>query len=163
MDIIKKRVTNPANPLDGSELVYLAQGGADAVALASDLKTYTNTGLPIEIIAAASDETTALTTGTGKVTFRAPCAFTLTSVRASLTTAQTSGSIFMVNVNKNGTTVLSTKITVDNGENTSVTAATPPVISVSSFADDDAISVDIDQIGDGTAKGLKVTLIGTRA
>ena len=35
------------------------------------------------IIVAASDETTALTTGSAKVTFRMPYAFTLTAVRAS--------------------------------------------------------------------------------
>jgi hypothetical protein len=37
------------------------------------------------------------------------------------------------------------------------------VISDSSLADDAKMSVDIDQIGDGTAKGLKVVLIGSRS
>lgn len=114
------------------------------------------------LIVACSDETTALTTGTGKVTFRMPYAFTLTSVRASLTTAQTSGSIFTVDINEAGSTILSTKLTVDNGEKTSTTAATPAVVSDTSLADDAEITVDIDQIGDGTAKGLKVYLIGSR-
>jgi hypothetical protein len=118
--------------------------------------------IPIEIQSAASDETTALTTGTAKVTFRAPSAFTLTGVRASLTTAQASGSIFTVDINQNGTSVLSTKLTIDNTEKTSVTAATPPVISTSAITDDAEITIDIDQIGNGTAKGLKITLIGTR-
>jgi hypothetical protein len=35
------------------------------------------------------------------------------------------------------------------------------VISDTSLADDAEITIDIDQIGDGTAKGLKVILIGT--
>jgi hypothetical protein len=117
---------------------------------------------PENIIIAASDETTALTTGTGKVTFRMPYAMTLTDVRASLTTAQSSGSIFTVDVNEGGTTILSTKLTIDNTEKTSTTAATPRVISDAALADDAEITVDIDQIGDGTAKGLKVTLIGYR-
>lgn len=117
---------------------------------------------PIEIQAAASDETTALTTGTAKVTFRLPVAFTLTGVRASLTTAQTSGSIFTVDINQNGTSVLGTKLTIDNTEKTSTTAATPATITTSALTDDAEITVDIDQIGDGTAKGLKITLIGTR-
>jgi hypothetical protein len=34
------------------------------------------------------------------------------------------------------------------------------VISDSSIAADGEITVDIDQVGDGTAKGLKVYLIG---
>ena len=116
----------------------------------------------IEICVACSDESTALTTGTAKVTFRTPCAITLTSVRASLKTAQTSGSIFTVDINEGGTTVLSTKLTIDNTEKTSTTAATAAVISDTSLADDAEITVDIDQVGDGTAKGLKVWLIGTR-
>lgn len=120
------------------------------------------TSLPAEIQLAASDETTALTTGTAKVTFRMPFAMTVTAVRASLTTAQTSGSIFTVDINESGTTILSTKLTIDNTEKTSVTAATPPVISDTALADDAEITIDIDQIGDGTAKGLKITIIGTR-
>jgi hypothetical protein len=92
-----------------------------------------------------------------------PRAVTLTSVRASLTTAQASGSIFTVDINEAGTSILSTKLTIDNTEKTSTTAATPPVISDVNLADDAEMTIDIDQIGDGTAKGLKVTLIGTRA
>jgi hypothetical protein len=112
---------------------------------------------------AASDETTALTTGTAKVTFRMPYAMTITAVRASLSTAQASGSIFTVDINEGGTTILSTKLTIDNTEKTSTTAATPAVVSDTALADDAEITIDIDQIGNGTAKGLKVTIIGTRA
>ncbi len=112
------------------------------------------------IILAPSDETTALTTGTAKITFRMPYAFTVTGVRCSLTTAQTSGSIFTVDINEAGTTILSTKLTIDNTEKTSTTAVTAAVISDTALADDAEITVDIDQVGDGTAKGLKVVLIG---
>jgi hypothetical protein len=111
---------------------------------------------------ACSDETTALTTGT-KVTFRMPYPFTLSEVRASLTTAQSSGSTFTVDIKESGTTILSTKITIDNTEKTSTTATTPPVISDDDLADDAEITVIIDQVGDGTAKGLKVYLIGVKA
>lgn len=117
---------------------------------------------PFELVIACSDEGTALTTGTAKVTFRMPRVVTLTTVRASLTTAQATGSIFTVDINEGGSTILSTKITIDNTEKTSTTAAAAPVISDSALADDAEITIDIDQVGDGTAKGLKVTLIGTR-
>jgi hypothetical protein len=120
-------------------------------------------GTPFEMEVACSDESTALTAGTSKITFRMPRAVTLTEVRASLVTAQTSGSIFTVDVNEAGTSVISTKLTIDNTEKTSTTAATPAVISDASLADDAEMTVDIDQIGDGTAKGLKIVLIGTRA
>jgi hypothetical protein len=112
------------------------------------------------IIIAASDETTALTTGTAKATFRMPFAFTLTAVRASLTTVSSSGTP-TIDINENGTTILSTKITIDASEKTSTTAATAPVISDTSLADDAEITIDIDTAGTGAA-GLKVYLIGYR-
>jgi hypothetical protein len=129
----------------------------------ANIKSLAQSGLPVELVVAASDETTALTTGTAKVTFRMPHAMTLTGVRASLSTAQASGSIFTVDINEGGNSILSTKLTIDNTEKTSTTAATAAVISDSALADNAEITIDIDQIGDGTAKGLKVVLIGTRA
>lgn len=111
---------------------------------------------------ACSDELVPLTTGTAKVTFRLPYAFTLTAVRASLKTAQSSGSIFTVDINQNGTSILSTKLTIDNTERTSTTATTAPVISTAALDDDAEMTVDINQVGDGTAIGLKIILIGTR-
>lgn len=112
------------------------------------------------IAIACSDETTALTAGTAKVKFRMPYAFSLTGVKASLSAAQTGGSIFTVDINADGVSILSTKLTVDNTELTSATASTAVVISTTTLADDVEISIDIDQIGNGTAKGLKVYLIG---
>lgn len=124
--------------------------------------TTTTAGTSFELEVACSDESTALTAGTSKVTFRMPRGITLTEVRASLGTAQASGSIFTVDINESGTTILSTKLTIDNTEKTSTTAATPAVISDGSLADDAEMTIDIDQVGDGTAKGLKIILIGTR-
>ena len=166
--------------LSGSEYVELVQSGANVKALLSALKTFITSGFLTSssavstygtiaqakaeyLVCAASDETTALTTGTTKVTFRMPYAMTLSGVRCSLTTAQTSGSIFTVDINGGGTSILSTKLTIDNTEKTSTTAATAAVISDTALSDDTEITIDIDQVGDGTAKGLKITLIGTRA
>ena len=112
---------------------------------------------------ACSDEATSLTAGAAKVTFRMPYAFILSGVRASLTTPQTSGSILTVDINEGGTSILSTKLTIDNTEKTSATAAASAVISDTALADDSEITIDLDQIGDGTAKGLKVYLIGVPA
>jgi len=105
-------------------------------------------------------ESTTLTTGTAKRTFRMPFAFTLESVRASLSTASSSG-IPTVDINEGGSTILSTKLTIDANELTSTTAATPAVISDSALADDAEITIDIDVAGTG-AKGLKVYLYGYR-
>lgn len=116
--------------------------------------------VPQSIVLVCSDETTALTAGTNKLRFRMPYAFALTDIRASLSVAQATGSIFTVDVNESGVSVISTKLTIDNTEKTSTSAAALPVISDPNLANDAEMSVDIDQIGDGTAKGLKVYLIG---
>jgi hypothetical protein len=114
------------------------------------------------LIFALSDETTALTTGTAKLTVRMPYAFTVTAVRASVNTAPT-GAAIVVDVNESGVSILSTKLSIDATEKTSTTAATPAVISDASLADDAEITFDIDQVGSTIAgAGLKVTIIGHR-
>lgn len=113
---------------------------------------------PDTIILACSDETTALTTGTNKVRSRMPFAATLLGVRASVNTAPT-GSILEVMIKESGSAILSTKLTIDDGETTSTTAASAAVISDSALADDAQVSIDIDQVGSTIAgAGLKVTL-----
>ncbi|MEO3429748.1 hypothetical protein AAFN88_12860 [Pelagibius sp. CAU 1746] len=114
--------------------------------------------VPITLIVAVGDESTALTTGIGKVTFRLPHAMTLSGVRASLTTASSSG-VVSIDINEGGLSVLSTVITIDANEKTSTTAATAAVISDNSLADDAEITIDIDAAGTN-ATGLKIALIG---
>ena len=116
---------------------------------------------PQAIQLACSDESTALTSGAAKATFRMPYAMTITQVRASVNTAPT-GSTLIVDINENGTSILSTKLSIDASEKTSTTAATAAVISDSALADDAEITIDIDQIGASIAgAGLKITIIGT--
>lgn len=118
--------------------------------------------IPVELIVACSDESTALTTGAAKVTFRMPYNMKLTDVRASVGTAPT-GATIIVDINEGGSTILSTELTIDATEKTSTTASVPVVISDDDLADDAEITIDIDQIGSTIAgAGLKVTLIGTR-
>jgi hypothetical protein len=134
---------------------YTYDGSAWSVA-ASDTE-------PEVIVIACSDETTDLTTGTATVTFRVPFAMTLSSVRASVTTAPT-GAALTVDINEAGVSILSTKLTIDVSEKTSTTAATPAVLSDTGLADDAEITIDIDQVGSTVAgAGLKVYLIGSRA
>ena len=116
---------------------------------------------PNDVIAiAVTDEGTAIaSTAVGAVSFRMPYAFTVSEVRASLAGATTTGT-FTVDINEGGTTILSTKLTIDATEKTSETAATAAVISDSALADDAEITIDIDGVGDGTATGLKVYIIG---
>ena len=120
-------------------------------------------------IVACSDETSDLTTGTAKVTFRMPYTMQITDVRASLTTATSSG-IVTVDINLSGSSIFGngetgTRLTIDAGERTSTTAATAynfvSSATLVTFGDDTEVSIDIDTVGtEGTGKGLKVTLIG---
>lgn len=115
---------------------------------------------PLVLQIAASDLATALVAGNGKAYARAPYAMNLTGVRASLLTASTSG-VVTIDVNVAGVSILSTKLTIDATEKTSVTAAAAAVISTPAIADDAEITIDIDTAGTG-AKGLIVTLIGAQ-
>lgn len=131
-------------------------------ATVTQLRTQLQTGWPAELGVACTNETTAVTTTGTKATFRMPYAMTVTDVRASLSSACTTGT-FTVDINDGGTTILSTKLTIDATEKTSETAAAAAVISDSALADDAEITIDVDDVGDSTATGLKVWIIGTRA
>ena len=140
----------PANSIDSDEYI---DGSIDKEHLSAGAKT--------EVIAiACGDESTAHATGTAVVTFHMPYAFTLTGVKAGLTVAPV-GSVFTVDINEAGTTILSTKITIDASEKTSGSAATAAVISDTALAADALMTIDIDGVGSSTAgAGLKVYLIG---
>lgn len=151
----KKPIATYAGELEefrSGDVVPVAHGGTGRA-----------TPLADAIAIAVSDETSDLAVGTAKTTFRMPYAMNLTEVRASLTTAP-AGSALVVDINKGGTSILSTKLSIDAGEKTSKTAASSAVISNPSLADDAEISIDIDQVGSSTpGAGLKAYLIGQRA
>lgn len=164
-------ITPTTSTIDGAATLVLNQN--EGALIVSDGTNYFTmrgkdpgtvpvSGSAFEMEVACSDESTALVTATGVATFRMPRAVTLTAVRASLKTAASSGT-FTVDINEAGSTILSTKITIDATEKTSTTAATPPVISDSALADDAEMTVDIDDDAAGDAVGLKIVLIGTRA
>lgn len=113
---------------------------------------------------AISDETSVITTGTAKLSFSIPYAFTVVGVYATLNTVSSSGTPTF-DINEAGTTILSTKIVIDVSEYTGGssgyqgTAAAAAVISDTSIAANAQISIDIDTAGTG-AKGAKVFIIG---
>ena len=140
---------------------YVNGGTTNNIWTPAELAAGLQEHLPESFTVAASDETTALTVGTDKATFRMPYAFTLTSVTASVTTAPTTSGLLTVDINEGGSTILSTKITIDLTEKTSTTAAAQPVISDAALASDAEMTIDIDAISGGASEaGLKVTLIG---
>jgi len=118
----------------------------------------------VALVVGVGDETTAITTGTNKRRFRAPFAFTITEVRASLASAQASGSIVTFDVKNGGNSIFdAVLLSIDNNETTSTTAATAAVLESDylSVADDALIAIDITQAdGSTTAAGAKITLLG---
>jgi len=110
---------------------------------------------------AIGDETTALTTGTGKLSYKWPYPFVVTEVRGFLTTVSSSG-LVTVNIKEAGVSIFSTQLTFDANEDTTTTAATPAVVSDPNIANDAKVTFDIVTAGTGAA-GLKVTVIGYRA
>ena len=114
------------------------------------------------------------TTGTTKDSFIMPYGLQLDAIAdrgcyAGLAVAQAAGSVFTVDVNVNGTSILSTKLTFDNNEKTTLTAATPAVFDAAFVAANRIIpagaevTIDIDQVGTALAKGLGVYLCGVRS
>jgi len=83
-------------------------------------------------------------------------AITVKAVGAYVDTAAATGSTLLtLDINEAGTTILSTKITIDVGEKTSETAATAPVISDTAIAADAIVTFDTDSVNETTAsKGL---------
>lgn len=85
----------------------------------------------------------------------APCSLTITSVRAICKTAPVGASI-IVDINKNGTTIFTTqdnRPTIADGE--TVESGTTP--DVTSLSEGDYLSLDVDQVGSGTA-GADITV-----
>jgi len=122
----------------------------------------------VAVTFACGDETTAIG-ATGQVlSFRMPFSMVLNAgilgVKGSLVTAGTGVNLLTVDINEAGATILSTKLTFDATETTSVSASTPVVISDVNLASDSIITVDIDQLDSGgVGAGLKITLLGSLA
>ena len=110
----------------------------------------------------SGDETTTLTTGTAKRTWRMPIPFTLCSAYASLTTGSSSGAV-IVDVNADNSSVFGTnKLSIDQGEESSFTATTAVDLTEQLIDADAELTFDVDD--DGTnAVGLKVYLVGVYA
>ena len=109
-------------------------------------------------VCACSDETTAIDSTGTKLTFYMPYAYTVSEVRASLTTTSSSGTP-TIDISEDGTTILSTKITIDSGDLISTDSTTQPVIDDSALADKSKITIDVDVTGTD-ATGLIVYIIG---
>jgi hypothetical protein len=142
-----------------SAIGMTATGSAVATAAsAAAARSAIGISYPYDLLVACSDETTDIVAGNGIVTFVVRRSFTLTGVFASLNVASSSGNVTL-DVLKNGVSVLSTIITIEEGDTDSAYASTQPVISNNTFVSGDVISVNLTADGTG-AKGLKLELVG---
>jgi len=156
-DLLTFNTAETRLPVNATNGLVLTTNSAVADGIEWATNTYTK---PTQaFITACSDETSDLTTGV-KSEWRTPYAFTVTGVRCSVGTAPT-GATLEVDILQNGVSILSTNLTIDVSEKTSVSAAIPAVILTSALTDDSIITISILQIGSTIAgAGLKVTIIG---
>lgn len=154
-------------PAAGDILIGNAGGTAYAKNALSGGGTVTSAGVlsvKVEVGQACSDQTTAITTGTAKRTFYMPFDMSLTSVIFTMITAPT-GSTAIFDVKANGTTLFSTKPSIDASEHTTGTAATASVLTSTPTAltKYTEMTVNIDQTGASVAgAGVELILVGTR-
>jgi hypothetical protein len=108
---------------------------------------------------AISDEASAITTGTTKLTIRMPYPATFYQLpRASLSTATLSGSTAtLVDIKINGTSMLTNKLIIDATTTTSVGSASPASFATTTAPDDAQLTIDL-YTASLNARGLKVTL-----
>lgn len=150
--------------LDTANTWTLAQTFSTAPGFSDQPGTRLALGLQESLEVAASDESTVITAGVGKLSFWAPYAMTLTEVWVANGIPSSSGAV-QVDLKQNGVTVFTTKPSIGSGQNTSLSGAgsVAGVLTGGStaLAKGDKLTVDFSTVGTGAA-GLKMILVGRR-
>ena len=111
---------------------------------------FTVIGMPYDFSFACSNEISTITTTGEKMRVRAPRDFTLTNIKCSVNTANTNTGFF-IDVKLNGTLIQTIPQAVSLITNTANTTA---------ISEDDIITVEVGNVGNGDAVGLKIYLNG---
>lgn len=122
-----------------------------------DVGTVPTTAFKRYIPFASSDETTALTVATNLIEITSWLSMTATKVKVSLRTASISGAV-EINVRVGGVVMTAAPISLGVG----VKVVTATVLSETSIAENDLITVDVVSAGSGAA-GLKIAIEGNAA
>ena len=158
---------DPSNPSEGEHVIWQSDGtgtGNDGDILVKTTagavtKTHILNKTPQSIQVRCVAKATNVATGTdvfGDIVV--PYDGTISSIHAYVDTAGTTG-LTTIDVNKNGTPVLTTnKVTIDSGETSSETAATAPNITTTSLSEGDILSIDVDGVSTTAPKGLVVVI-----
>jgi len=125
--------------------------------------TVAEDSIPVDM----TDETSVLALASSVTpfyTFFADYAYFVTEVIISLNEVATGGAALEVDIKKNGTTIFSTRPTIDVGDNLSTQGAPLSVISTPQILKNDKIECFMTVRGDSgnTARGLKCKLIGVK-
>ena len=133
----------------------IADGGTGA----SDAATArTNLGVQSVMGFALTDETSALTTGQ-KIATDMPVSMNVKRVYASVGTAGGTSAI-TIDVEDEGVSILNAVLSLSAGSNNAETSTFTGAASNYQLTKGDALTIDVDAIDDGTARSLKVYLIG---
>lgn len=120
------------------------------VATSGDYDDLINKPVEVKYITIAlSDMINEMTTGTSLIYYDIPHAATLTGVHLSVKTAPI-GSAISLDILVEDVSILSTELTIDDGETKSSTAATAAVISDASISQWERLTFDVTQIGSAT-------------
>lgn len=123
----------------------------------ADLITALGADFKLDTIPLVFSAAGALTTRTGASKVQLLGSGVIVAVKGYLSTAPTGATTFKVDVNKNGTTIYGTTHTNQPTWTASANAATVGSHSVTTYADGDQLSVDIDAIG-STIAGSDLTV-----
>ena len=122
MNIIDKRASNPAAALNGTELVYVAQLGADAVTTVSDMQTFITNGFLLITTAASTYQTLSgmssyLTTAVAASTYQTTSGMSsyLTTATAASTYQSIANSRYQFVTDDNTTYIIPSSAVTENG------------------------------------------------
>lgn len=164
-DIVAAASESAAGKIEIATIAEIETGTDTGRAVAVDQLAGSNFGERVVEILVSDPNGDAITVGDGKAYFRVPSSMNgmnLVEVAAHVTTASASGGPILIQIRNSTQTadMLSTRITIDDTEIDTGTAAAAAVIDTGNddIASGDIIHVDIDDPGSG-AKGLLVQLI----
>ena len=130
--------------------IYLLDARTRNITSEPNVTTFAGTiiGMPYDVIFTATDEVNTITTTGQKMALRVPRSFQTSKIKVSLNSVGGSG--FAVDIKYNGSIVQSIagSFLVTNTTNTQI------------YTEDNIITVEVSNVGAGTATGLKIYLIG---
>lgn len=148
------QISTPANPASGKNLIYTKTNNKAYVLTSAGVETQVGGGAQTEVFIIAGTFPSAATTNLSK-TWYAPAAVTLSAVSLYVDTAGSGTGSTVVDINKNGTTITTNKLTLT----TTFTSHVDVTPTTTAVAKGDAITIDVDSVTATTAPSNGYVLI----